>query len=168
MGQVPCSLRTARELLESADDKVFSEHELDPKFIEYIKEKFTDPQHPFCFRQELPKFMGKNDKMTEYTRALHAEENAFFQALWSSHGKIENGTLYVTDCTCNLCAKKAYQLGISRILYIDEYPGISISQTIHSGNKKIEIDYFEGATSECYFKLFTPLLPEKDLIQLYQ
>lgn len=168
MGQVPCSLRTARELIESADDKVFSEHERDPKFIEYIQQKFTDPQHPFCFRQELPKFLGKSDKMSEYTRALHAEENAFFQALWSTNGKIEKGTLYVTDCTCNLCAKKAYQLGITRILYVDEYPGISISQTLHSGNKDIDVDYFEGATGECYFKLYTPLLPEKDLIQLYQ
>ena len=168
MGQVPCSLRTAKELLDSADEKVFSEHERNPKFQDYIRNNFTHTQHPFCFRQELPKFLNKSDKMGEYTRALHAEENALFQALSRSDGKIENGTLYVTDCTCNLCAKKAYQLGISRILYIDEYPGISISQTIHSGTKTIEIDYFEGATGESYFKLFTPLLPEKDLIQLYQ
>lgn len=165
--QVPCSLRTTKELLNDPPDGIFSDYERSDSFQKHIKDTYGDLDVPFCFRQELPKSIKKDDKMSEYSRALHAEENAFFQALWNHGGKITDGTLYVTDCTCNLCAKKSYQLGIKRILYIDEYPGYSILQTIKCGSRPIIIDYFEGGTGESYFKLYTRLLQEKDLIQLY-
>lgn len=166
-GQVPCSLRTTKELLNDPPNGVFSDYERSESFQKHIKNTYGDLDVPFCFRQELPKSIKKEEKMSEYSRALHAEENAFFQALWNHGNKIMDGTLFVTDCTCNLCAKKSYQLGIKRILYIDEYPGYSILQTIKCGTRSITIDYFEGGTGESYFKLYTRLLQEKDLIQLY-
>ena len=104
----------------------------------------------------------------EYTRALHAEENALFQALRNAGARIEGGTLYTTASTCTLCAKKAYELGISRIVYIDEYPGIAIDQSIKVGARQIAVDQFEGVSGSAYYWLFEPLLPEKDLLHFAQ
>jgi deoxycytidylate deaminase len=110
--------------------------------------------------------MDEGEK-TEYTRALHAEENAFFQASRNTNTELIGATLYTTDKTCNLCAKKAYQLGISRIVYIDNYSDISIPQTLEVGLRRIEVDRFMGITGPAYFKLYVSLMPEKELIKIY-
>jgi len=166
-GQVPCSLRTGEELAEGGKKRVFSDYERSAEFIQYIKEYYNIP-HAFCFRNVVEKVKGQlQDKMREYTRALHAEENALFQAVENSNQKLFGGTLYTTSKTCTLCAKKAYHLGIEKIVYIEEYPGIAIDQTIKTGDRDISIERFEGITGAAYFQLYCGLLPEKDLIQLY-
>lgn len=163
-GQIPCSLRSGNELTSELPEEIYSAYERSSEFVTHIKSTNIG-DNPFCFREELFNLSGK--KQAEFTRSLHAEENALLQATRHGIKTLSGGTLYTTDSTCTLCAKKAYHLGIKRIVYIEEYPGIAFSQTIQSGRHKIETDRFQGVTGESYFRLFCPLVPEKDLIKLY-
>lgn len=163
-GQVSCLFRCAHDLLEQKNTELYSEYERSPEFIEHLR-KANIGENPFCFREELTRI--KEKKQAEYTRALHAEENALLQATRYGFEAIKDGTLYTTDCTCTLCAKKAYHLGIRRIVYIEEYPGISVNQTIRCGEREILVEKFEGVTGSAFFKLFCPLVPEKDFLKLY-
>lgn len=166
-GLPSCSLRTGKELVDSLDQTIFSDFELNEKFVQHIKNNYYVDK-PFCFKRELPSVLNKpENQMAEFTRALHAEENAIFQALRNTGNDLEGATLYTTDETCTLCGKKAFQLGVKRIVYIDEYPGVAISQTIMAGKRDIKVEKFEGVIGSAYFRLFTTLLPENELIQLY-
>lgn len=164
-GQVPCALRTGKQLIAHLDANAFSEYERSDEFVEHVQEHCA-LDRPFCFKEEYS--LIKGTKMAEFTRALHAEENAFFQA--TKHGKhvLKGATLYTSDAPCTLCSKKAYQLKIDRIVYIEDYPGIAQDQTIKTGEHKIDIKHFEGITGEAYLKLFCPLMPEKDFIKIYE
>jgi len=54
-------------------------------------------------------------------RAVHAELNAVIQCAWegvSSRG----ATCYATDFPCVTCAKGLVQAGISRVIYLADYP----------------------------------------------
>lgn len=163
-GQTPCSLRTGNELINGASQTTFSDYERSANFVSHIRENYNS-RYPFCFRTELSKI--EKGKKNEFTRALHAEENALFQGIARSNGNMNGSTLYTTSCTCTLCAKKAYQLGVSRICYIEEYTDIAVEQTLRVGERKITIDRFQGVVGAAYFQLFSSLIPEKDLIQLY-
>ena len=164
-GQTPCSLRSGRVLLEAADEAAFSDYEKSEQFIDHIKSE-CNSDRPFCFREEYSEILSKG-KVGEFTRALHAEENAIFQALRNNAQGIMRGTLYTTDSPCNLCCKKAYQVGIKRIIFIEEYPGISMQQTLRTGEEPVEFCHFEGIIGSAYFRLYESLMPEKDLIKLY-
>jgi dCMP deaminase len=164
VGQTPCSLRTAHELITEEYLDNFSEFERSNEFREHIEKQGID-DNPFCFKDELRKL--KAGKWTEFTRALHAEENAMLQATCHGVESLRDSILYTTDSTCTLCAKKAYHLGISRIIYIEKYSGIDISQTLKTGIRKISVERFQGITGSAYFRLFTPLVPEKDFMKLY-
>ena len=176
-GQIPCSLREGKDLISENSPDIFSEFEKSVRFSSHIKSNSPNST-PFCFREQLSELETKEKQQTndrrqyikhkraEYTRALHAEENALFQATKNT-GSFENSaTLYSTSSTCTLCAKKAYQLGIKRIVYIEEYPGIALEQTIRTGFRKIVLNKFEGIVGSAYFKLFTSFLPEKEIIEL--
>ena len=111
--------------------------------------------------------IDSSSKHREFTRALHAEENALFQSIKNRSGNLIGSTLYTTDQPCTLCSKKAYQLGINRIVYIQDYPGRALDQTIRIGNRRnINIARFQGITGSSYFKLFSNLMPKKDILQL--
>ncbi|MGK2863551.1 MAG: hypothetical protein ACSLE0_16585, partial [Chitinophagaceae bacterium] len=86
----------------------------------------------FCFKSAHNTFEGEKNQV--HTRSLHAEENAMLQI--SKHGgqELKNGLLYTTASPCELCAKKAFQLGITKIYFIDEYPGISKSHVLSGGS----------------------------------
>lgn len=163
-GQTPCSLRTGHELVNDATAKCFSDYEQSATFVTHITSA-RDEEKPFCFRAELAKMTGK--KQAEYTRSLHAEENAFLQTAKIGGSAIAGATLYTTASTCTLCAKKAYQLGVLRIVFVEEYPDLAYQQTIRSGTKEIDFVHFEGVVGAAFFKLFAPTMPEKDLIELY-
>jgi dCMP deaminase len=163
-GQVPCSLRTTGELLTDLNEKVFSEYERGSDFINHIRSSKLSGQ-PFCFKEELFHLTGK--KHNEYTRALHAEENALLQSMTHGPDTLQDSILYTTDSPCTLCSKKAYQLGVKRIVFVEEYPGISVSQSLRVGDREIVIEQFEGVTGSAYFKLYSPLMPEKDYLKLY-
>ncbi len=100
-----------------------------------------------------------------HTRSLHAEENAFLQlAKYGSPG-IVGGCLFTTASPCELCAKKAYQLGIAHIYYVDIYPGISFSHILDAGRNKPQMHLFRGAIGHAYQRLYSPLISLKDEIE---
>ena len=118
----------------------------------------------FCFKSLKNSISeGKNQV---HTRSLHAEENAFLQLTKYGGTGINNGILFSTASPCELCSKKAYQLGITLIYYIDPYPGISKSQILSSGDKPIEVRLFNGAIGSAYHQLYQPIMPYKDELGL--
>lgn len=175
-GQTPCLLRSHSELLNNSTSNIYSRYEKtklreDDRFM-YIfsNKKNKDNQYEesnkiglndsFCFKTIKNKIDG--DKNQVYTRSLHAEENAFLQASKFGNSEILGGELFTTASPCFLCAKKAYQLGIKRIVYIEAYPDISNEQVFDIGTHKIEIVHFRGAIGLAYQKLYEPLFPYKD------
>lgn len=144
-GQVPCNLRNRYHLISGKDQLAYSNYEKNNTefltFFEKDTEKFKDiPRDKnisYCFKSvynamekekacnelssEEEKKCCKKLKFIEnqvHTRSLHAEENAFLQI--SKYGGIglEGGNLFTTASPCELCAKKAYQLGIKKFLPI--------------------------------------------------
>ena len=71
-----------------------------------------------CLREELKVPSGERH---ELCRAIHAEQNAIVQAAYSGTS-VNNGTLYVTNQPCVLCAKMAINSGIKKIVYKGDYP----------------------------------------------
>lgn len=169
-GQVSCNLRNRFNLTDGYDGTAFTEFEKNNiEFYEYIKTghndylKIKDTRNiSFCFKSEYNKI--KKDKNQVHTRALHAEENAFLQLSKYGGIGIQNGFLFTTASPCELCAKKAYQLGIKRIYYIDPYPGISIPHILQGGENNPELLLFTGAIGRAFHKLYSPLIPYKDEI----
>ena len=104
----------------------------------------------------------KCDKNQVHTRSLHAEENAFLQISKYGGEGIKDGTLYSTASPCELCSKKAYQLGIKRIVYIDPYPGTAQEQILLSGLYPPKVELFKGAIGSAYNKLYEPIISYKD------
>ena len=96
---------------------------------------------------------------------MHGEEKAL-----SNSNALEtvNGFLFTTSSPCELCAKKAKDYRISKVYYIEPYPGISQSHVFNSGDPKTRAVYelFVGAIGLAYTKLFNPLMSYKDELQL--
>ena len=170
-GQVPCSLRSLDGVLNDFDAITYSEFERNDKdFREKAKDKLL------IFKSKGEKISGYNlsycfkslknsvdlDKNQVHTRALHAEENAFLQISKYGGMGIEGGKLYTTASPCELCAKKAYQLGIKDIIFIDPYPGIAISHILSIGESKPNLIQFRGAIGRAYHKIYEQIMPYKD------
>lgn len=180
-GQTPCTLRSLYDLYAKEDEDAYSTYEKeDEEFTKYIKDlKYAYDQVPdkdnrlsglsvsFCFKDIHNQVREKQLYNQVHTRSLHAEENAFLQlAKYGSVG-VKGGKLFTTASCCELCAKKAYQLGIKEIYYIDAYPGISQRHILESGPKdnRPEMKLFSGAIGRAYINLYNPLLPLKDEIE---
>lgn len=172
-GQVPCLLRSAKHLINGIDTLAYSKYERnDQNFRDVIKNKFESNLNSdndglnlsFCFKDIQNEVDGEKNQV--HTRSLHAEENAFLQI--SKHGgqPIAGGFLFTTASPCELCAKKAFQLGIAKIYYIDPYPGIATSHVLEGGQKKPELILFRGAIGTAFHKLYQPLIPFKDELEL--
>lgn len=114
----------------------------------------------YCFKDAYNSYEKKKNQV--HTRSLHAEENAFLQIVKHGGQGIKGGYLFTTSSPCELCAKKAYQLGIDKIFYIDPYPGISDSHVLHCGTKRPEMILFNGVTGKAYTTLYTSIIPLKD------
>lgn len=180
-GQTPCILRNSLNVLDAkADKSAYSNYELyETGFQEKLKNKITchiNPMSkdikerlhgrhvPYCFKDVYNnKEHGENNQV--HTRSLHAEENAFLQI--SKHGGqgIQGGKLFTTASLCELCAKKAYQLGIKEIYYIDLYPGISKKHILENGIYRPKMKLFHGAIGRAYIHLYQPILSYKDEIR---
>lgn len=175
-GQTPCALRCLNDLYYRDDLSAFSEFERsNPDFRAKVAEYYplyqTDDNQKklqgiplaYCFKDYYTAVKGEKNQV--HTRSLHAEENAFLQlAKYGSEG-IEGGYLFTTASPCELCAKKAYQLGITKVFYIDIYPGISESHIFHAGDRTIEMIQFKGVIGRAYEALYTPFFPLKDEIE---
>lgn len=175
-GQVPCSLRSLEGLLHSFDPLVYSDYERNNK---KFRKRASERKDAFASRDDL--LCGRNlsycfkdirnslDRKGNqvHTRSLHAEENAFLQLSKYGGEGIQGGKLYTTASPCELCAKKAYQLGISQIVFIDPYPGISRQHVITIGSKCPELVQFRGAVVKGYHQLYEPTLPYKDELEYF-
>lgn len=184
-GNTPCLYRTIGELTNENNSDAYSKYEQSEEFQTYIKQQKLSKTTPFCFKdiqnqKEIStKLLGfkldaeQNQKLSKLfknptrERALHAEENAFLQLAKTGGQSVVGGTLYTTDSPCQLCAKKAMQLKIKRIVYIDAYPDISTTHTLKSGreNDYPSFDMFEGVTGSAYFRLFRPIVGIKEEIK---
>lgn len=169
-GQVACLLRNLHDLVLGNDIKAFSDYELknddfrkeaqDFHDRRYDEEKLDGRTFSFCFKTIFNKC--ENQKNQVHTRSLHAEENAFLQIAKYGGQGIKGGVLYVTASPCELCSKKAYQLGIERIVYIDLYPGIAQPHILQCGIRNIKVDLFNGAIGQAYHQLYEPVMSFKD------
>lgn len=166
--QVPCLLRNADDLILGKDENAFSKYEKTETFKSTLKEfqSKIDTSHlgghncSFCFK-DFQNYIEK-EKNQVHTRSLHAEENAFLQIVKYGGEPLKDGLLFTTASPCELCSKKAYQLGIRRIYYIDPYPGIAKDQILSGGTLNPELELFVGAIGRAYHKLYEPFMYYKD------
>lgn len=168
-GQVPCNLRNREDLLRGSDSSAYSHFEkTDEKYLVHFTESSKrfekivtgGRNNAFCFKSEYNTF--KKDRNQVHTRSLHAEENAFLQIAKYGLASIEGGILFTTASPCELCAKKAYQLRITKIFYIDPYPGIALDHILQGGSTNPTLTLFSGAIGRAFHKLFSPIVPYKD------
>ena len=175
-GQTPCLLRDVRKLIVNDDKEAFSDYENNNlKFRKKIKDSFKEigskevckklkgRNVSYCFKDFKNCLDGHKNQV--HTRALHAEENAFLQITKYGGQGIFGGILFTTSSPCELCAKKAYQLGIKKIYYIDPYPGIANQHIISAGIKSPELELFSGAIGRAYHQLYEPIIPYKDELE---
>lgn len=191
-GHTPCNLRTVEDFFDenlvsnvhySDFEKGITSNISDYKYknssvsnfkdaiVDYFKEDFQKNKDElngktctFCFKSIHNHYEGESNQV--HTRSLHAEENAMLQLTKSGGLGIENGILFTTASPCELCSKKAYQLGIRIIFYIDPYPGIAIDQILNGGRIKPLLVPFSGAIGNCYHKLYEPYLSQKDEVTM--
>lgn len=168
-GQVPCSLRNRFDLVNGHDQNAYSEYEktnLDylavltkgnEKFIKVVE---SGRNISYCFKDQYKELTG--DKNQVHTRSLHAEENAFLQISKYGGRGVEYGKLFTTASPCELCSKKAYQLGVKEIYYIDPYPGIAMSHILMGGSRNPELIIFSGAIGRAFHNLYSPKMSYKD------
>ncbi|MEZ5586572.1 MAG: hypothetical protein R3E46_05825 [Sedimenticolaceae bacterium] len=173
-GQTPCILRSASELLDGGEEEVYSRYErtnekfqnvMSCTFSEVIGSKHLKGRNiSYCFKDIQNKVDGEKNQV--HTRSLHAEENAFLQIAKYGGEAIQDGFLFTTASPCELCSKKAYQLGIKKVIYIDPYPGISKEHILSSGSNYPDLVLFRGAIGRAYHRLYQPLLAYKDELQM--
>lgn len=173
-GQIPCLLRSVDDLLAGGDKSSYSDYELnDSEFRKVLETTYRGVipinelkgrNFSFCFKDIYNEV--EDEKNQVHTRSLHAEENAFLQIAKYGGEGVKGGVLFTTASPCELCSKKAYQLGISRIVYIDPYPGISNDHILNCGEKKPELSLFSGAIGRAYHSLYQPLMPYKDELKM--
>lgn len=187
-GAVPCNLKDLNDIIDITrihkDDLSYSPFEkgmsvkkydggddFSSKSIESFKSSLLKSgntfglNHSYCFKSLHNRYEEKDNQV--HTRSLHAEENAMLQVSKYGGQPLKNGTLYTTASPCELCAKKAYQLGL-KIVYIDPYPGISMEHILANGygydekKKANKPKMFTGIVGRAYNKLYEPLLSYKD------
>lgn len=172
-GQVSCLLRDTDEYCQNKDNESYSKYEIEEekfsnaiyKINECTKDNLLGRCMSFCFKDVYNSITG--DKNQVYTRALHAEENAFLQISKYGGTKVQNGYLFTTASPCELCAKKAYQLGIKKIYYINPYPGISIKHILSFGKENNpEMHLFYGAIGQTFIDFYEPRIATKDELEL--
>lgn len=184
-GQMPCNLRNINDLIEKKNEDHFSsfekgdlpletyadEGDFSSQVASHLKEVnqkgLKGKNCSFCFKTFHNVFEGKANQV--HTRSLHAEENAMLQLTKYGGQGIKGGTLYTTASPCELCSKKAFQLGIETIIYIDPYPGIATNHILKSGKEEKHnprLIMFQGAVGKAYHKLYDPFLSYKDELNI--
>ncbi len=182
LGQIPCSLRDIRDLEDSNVsgfsnfEKGNTKHVYDDgesfktkisrnydRVSANLDEKLSGRPCSICFKTFHNEYEGVKNQV--HTRSLHAEENAMLQITKYGGQGLENGNLFTTASPCELCSKKAFQLGIKNIFYIDEYPGISRDHILHGGKdlkKNPNLFQYQGAIGRGYQRLYKPFMSIKD------
>ena len=106
-----------------------------------------------------------NEKNPSYSRSIHAEA----RALWACNKELTiGGSLFTTSSSCENCTMLANEYSIKKIYYIETYPGISQEHVNASGKyeNRAEFILFTGAIGTAYMKLYTPVMPLKDELEI--
>ena len=183
-GQISCNLRNVEEYCSGCNPKCYSRFELeDEDFAKAINglnavlsnskgdkknDSFKEREYAYCFKDIYNGI--KNAKNQVHTRALHAEENAFLQISKYGGEGLRNGILFSTASPCELCSKKAYQIGIRTIIFIDPYPGISKKHILSFGRSRVNpvMKQYYGAIGDAYIQLYRQIMPVKDELELIE
>ena len=195
-GHTPCNLRSVTDFFETAEDLNLNPHyspfekgnatdtssfkykgktpgNFKEALIDYFKDSYNLKSNDlhgkncsFCFKSVHNHYEGEINQV--HTRSLHAEENAMLQITKLGGLGALGGFLFTTASPCELCAKKAYQLGITKIFYIDPYPGISVDQILKGGNLKTQpkLIPFYGAIGNAYHELYDSYMSYKDEVTM--
>lgn len=119
----------------------------------------------FCFKTIHNHFEGEKNQV--HTKSLHAEENAILQISKYGGQGLEGGILFTTASPCELCSKKATQIGVNKVFYIDPYPGISEPQILsYNRERTLQLFQFNGVIGKSYTKLYEPFMAYKDEISI--
>ena len=169
--QIPCNLRSLFSLIRSDSEDLIGMSKFertDTEFKEFLKQKTNNIDFnllqgrncAYCFKDAYNAY--KKQKNQVHTRSIHAEEMAFLQAARIGAPSVKGGFLFTTASPCELCSKKACHTGISKIYYIDQYPGISFNHILNCGEGSPEMIPYHGAIGRAYTQLYTQILPYKD------
>ena len=181
--QIPCNLRSMSDLKLGKNPDHYSDFErgkisqserykddgktFKEKIIEEYdkvsKDDLSGKNCPYCFKTFHNAFEGEKNQV--HTRSLHAEENAMLQISKYGGQALKGGNLFTTASPCELCSKKAFQLGVKNIYYIDPYPGISRKHIINNGvknDRRPNLIMFQGAVGRAFHKLYEPIMAYKD------
>ena len=188
VGQIPCGLTDARELCDTKkgeeDFRHYSKFEYlgsitvnentTVRFLDEMKSTYpVDKTNeiveeglytPFCFKSNYNAFKKQKDNVN--TRSLHAEENTMLQISKNGGVGLNGGKMYVTASPCVLCSKKAYQIGIREIIYLDRYTDIAEEQILEAGYDQPICRGFCGIVGATYYKLYQPFMSYKDELQI--
>jgi deoxycytidylate deaminase len=190
-GHTPCNLRSVSDYLtipQNIDNEHYSKFEqgnqseeasykyksdkpnnFKDAIIDYFAEPFAEKSGDlngkncsFCFKTVHNYYEGEANQV--HTRSLHAEENAMLQLTKLGGVGAEGGFLFTTASPCELCSKKAYQLGIKKVFFIDPYPGIAVDQILFGGKDDTQPKLlpFSGAIGTVYHKLYEGFMSAKD------
>lgn len=122
--------------------------------------------YPYCFRSRYNKYKGNKDAVN--TRSLHAEENTMLRITKMGGLGLDGGIMFVTASPCILCSKKAYQIGIKEIVYLDPYTDIAPELILMCGYDQPKLRPFMGAIGETFYKLYQPFMPYKDELVIWE
>lgn len=187
--QLPCQMRYADELysedndeaIKDVKDKIYSKYELTGNikntgktFVSCLRDNVNNQtvgslsnlglRYSYCFRSQYNKFTGTKDQVN--TRSLHAEENTMLRLAKSGGNGLKDGIMYVTASPCVLCSKKAFQIGIREIVYLDPYTDIAPDLILRCGWNTPKLKAFKGAIGVTFYKLYRPFMPYKDEIAI--
>lgn len=194
--QLPCQLRYVDELCLACDNnekgknplvsnhKIYSYYELSDEtinngasFKQRLKEDVEGGttkeelekqglRYSYCFRSRYNSYKGQKDQVN--TRSLHAEENTMLRLSKVGGKGLDGGIMYVTASPCVLCSKKAYQIGIKEIVYLDPYTDIAPNLIINCGWNIPKLRPFTGAVGATFDKLYRPFMPYKDELAIWE
>lgn len=123
-------------------------------------------RYAYCFRSRYNTYKENKDAVN--TRSLHAEENTMLRLARQGGMGLNGCTMYVTASPCVLCSKKAYQIGIRDIVYLDPYTDIAPDLILNCGFDIPRLRAFRGAIGGTFYKLYQPFIPYKDELKIWE
>lgn len=178
--RVPCIYRDMQEVKQHWNLEAYSDFENDDtdEFQMYISKDYNiekasevmqkkGKRIPYCFKDVYNAKKGNKNQV--HPRALHAEERAFLGLADQGGVSIKGGYLFSTSSPCELCTKKLCFMGISKVYYVQPYSGISYKHIMCDGlnGQRPVQELFTGALGRAYTYLYTPILSQKDELELW-
>jgi deoxycytidylate deaminase len=123
-------------------------------------------------RTDIEKALKKTDikSLIEYSRAVHAEQEAILSVARGHKAGIVGATMYSTTYPCHSCAGLIVASGIERVIYIEPYAkslaialhrdAISVREG-HRGSRVLFLQY-EGVAPKNVIRLFNHGAPRKE------